>query len=94
MGLFFFFFGGCPVLLLKGGSRTPAGGGGGTAKIVIYCVRLSNLTVALRYCIYSPNHLKFSTRGPTSEMVKSTPRYEYGQGDPWRHFGALLRQKT
>ena len=37
--------------------------------------------------MFKAYHLKFSTRDPTSEMVKPTPRYDPGKGDPWKFSG-------
>ena len=34
--------------------------------------------------VFKAYHLRFSTRGPKSEMVKPTPRYDPGKGDPWK----------
>ena len=37
--------------------------------------------------MFKAYHLKFSTRGPKSEMVKPTPRSDPGKGDPWKFSG-------
>ena len=37
--------------------------------------------------MFKAYHLKFSTTGPPSEMVKSTPRYDPGKGGPLERFG-------
>ena len=41
--------------------------------------------------MFKAYHLKFSTRGPKSEMVKPTPRYDAGKGDPWNVLGTPKR---
>ena len=41
--------------------------------------------------MFKAYHLKFSTRGPKSEMATSTPRYDPGKGDPWNFLGTLKR---
>ena len=41
--------------------------------------------------MFNAYRLKFSTRGPTSEMVNSLPRYEPGKGDPWNVLGTPKR---
>ena len=41
--------------------------------------------------MFKAYHLKFSTRCPTSEMVKSMPRYEPGKRDPWNVLGTPKR---
>ena len=37
--------------------------------------------------MFKAYHLKFSTRGPPSEMVKPTPRYDAGKGEAWTFMG-------
>ena len=41
--------------------------------------------------MFNAYRLKFSTGGPTSEMVNSVPRYEPGKGDPWNVLGTPKR---
>ena len=41
--------------------------------------------------MFKAHDLKVSTRGRPSEMVKSTPRYDPGNGDPWNVLGTSNR---
>ena len=41
--------------------------------------------------MFKAYHLRFSTRGPKSEMVTATPRYDPGKGDPWNVLGTPKR---